>query len=111
VLAAEIEPIGSTGRRRSLRETVSLDARIERDGLQRALCKLVDLSLHGARLQTYSGLARGSTVLLTLPVIGPRPATVVWADDFLAGCQFDTALDDDEFETLLDLDETLRRDW
>ena len=111
MLAAEIEPVRPIGRRRSLRESVSLDARIERDGLKRALCKVVDLSLHGARLQTYSALKRGATVWLTLPVVGTRPATVVWADDFLAGCQFDASLDEDEFETLLDLDETLRRDW
>jgi len=111
VLAAEIEPVRSIGRRRSLREPVSLDARIERDGLKRALCKIVDLSLHGARLQTYCALKRGATVWLTLPVVGTRAATIMWADDFRAGCQFETTLDDDEFETLLDLDETLRRDW
>jgi hypothetical protein len=111
VLAAEIEPVRSIGRRRSLREPVSFDARIERDGLKRALCKIVDLSLHGARLQTYCPLKRGATVWLTLPVVGTRAATIMWADDFRAGCQFETTLDDDEFETLLDLDETLRRDW
>jgi hypothetical protein len=110
MLAAEIEPVGPIVRRRSLREPVALAARIDRDGLARALCKVVDLSLHGARLQTYSALTRGATMLLTLPVIGPRAARIVWADDFLAGCQFDTALDDDDFETLIALDETLRRD-
>lgn len=110
MLAAEIELFRPVARRRSLREAVSLEARIERDGLRRALCRVIDLSLHGARLQTYSALKRGATVLLTLPVVGALPATVVWADDFLAGCQFDSALDDDDFETLLDLDETLRHD-
>jgi hypothetical protein len=110
VLAAEIEPAQPVLRRRSLREPVSLAARIDRDGLRRALCKIVDLSVHGARLQTYTALRRRSVVLLTLPVIGVRSATIVWADDFLAGCQFMMPLSDDEFETLLDLDETLRRD-
>ena len=112
MLAVEIEPaVPVVGRRRSLREPVSLDARIGRGGLERALCRIVDLSLHGARLQTYSALKRGAIFWLTLPALGPRAATVIWADDFLAGCQFLTALTDDEFETLLDLDETLRRDW
>ena len=111
MLAAEIEPAAPlAGRRRSERAPVSIAARIGNDGLQRALCKVVDLSQHGARLQTYSALKRGTVIWLTLPIVGARAATVVWADDFLAGAQFLTALDDDEFETLLDLDETLRRD-
>jgi len=111
MLAVEIEPAVSTGRRRSLREPVSLDARIGRGGLDRALCRITDLSLHGARLQTYSALQRGSTIWLTLPVVGVRAAAIVWGDDFLAGCQFLAPLSDEEFETLLDLDETLRREW
>ena len=54
--AAEFEPAVALGRRRSMRAPVSLDARIGRGGLDRALCRVVDLSLHGARLQTYSAL-------------------------------------------------------
>ncbi|MBY8827905.1 PilZ domain-containing protein [Hephaestia mangrovi] len=110
MLAAEIELTLAVGRR-SHRKPVSLDARIGRGGLDRALCRVVDLSLHGARLQIYSALKRGTTMWLTLPVIGPRAATIIWSDDFLAGCQFDEPLDDESFETLLDLDETLRCDW
>ena len=75
MLAVEIEPaVPVVGRRRSLREPVSLDARIGRGGLERALCRIVDLSLHGARLQTYSALKRGATFWLTLPALGPRAA-------------------------------------
>ena len=111
MLAVEIEPAVPVGRRRSLREPVSLDARIGRGGLDRALCRITDLSLHGARLQTYSALKRGSTLWLTLPVVGLRAAVIVWADDFLAGCQFLESLSEEEFETLLDLDGTLRRAW
>ena len=111
MLAAEIEPTFAAGRRRSLREPVSLDSDIERDGLERALCRLADLSLHGVRVQTYSPLKRGSTMWLTLPKLGIRAVTVVWVSDFLAGCQFAETLTQDEFDLLLDLDETLRREW
>lgn len=111
MLAAEIEPAFPAGRRRSARESTSLDSDIDRDGLDRALCRVVYLSLHGARLQTYSPLKRGATMWLTLPSLGTRAASIVWASDFLAGCQFFEALSDDEFETLLDQDETLRREW
>lgn len=111
MLAAEIKPAFAAGRRRSARSSTSLDADIDRDGLDRTLCRIVDLSLHGARLQTYSPLKRGATMWLTLPSLGMRATTIVWASDFLAGCQFFEALSGDEFETLLDQDETLRREW
>lgn len=111
MLAAEIEPAFAAGRRRSLREPVALDTDIERDGLERALCRLADLSLHGVRVQTYSPLKRGATMWLTLPQLGIRAVTVVWVNDFLAGCQFFEPLAQDEFDQLLDLDGTLRREW
>lgn len=111
MLAAEIEPAFAAGRRRSLREPVALDTDIERDGLERALCRLADLSLHGVRVQTYSPLKRGATMWLTLPQLGIRAVTVVWVNDFLAGCQIFEPLAQDEFDQLLDLDGTLRREW
>lgn len=106
MFAAEFEPAETNGRRRSPRAPVSLDAKIGRGGLDRALCKVVDISRHGARLQTYSGLRAGSMIWLTLPVIGPIAATVVWADDFVCGCQFQTVIAEDQFTTLLDLDQS-----
>jgi len=111
MLAAEIEPAFPAGRRRSPRAPTAIDTDLERDGLDRALCRIVDLSLHGARLQTYQPLTRGATMWLTLPQLGTRAATIVWSSDFLAGCQFFERLTDGEFEKLLDLDATLRRDW
>ncbi|MGN6269214.1 MAG: PilZ domain-containing protein [Sphingomonas sp.] len=109
MLAAEIEPAFAAGRRRGLREPVALDTDVERDGLDRALCRVVDLSPHGARLQTYSPLKRGATMWLTLPSLGIRATTIVWVKDFVAGCQFFESLTVDEFEALLDMDHTLRR--
>ena len=102
MFAAEFEPavVTGNGRRRSARAPVSLDARIGRGGLDRALCKVTDISLHGARLQTYSSLKKGSMIWLTLPKLGQIAATIVWADDFEAGCQFQEVLDDTVFATL-----------
>ncbi len=59
MFAAEFEPAMSNGRRRSPRAPVSLDARLGRGGLDRALCRVTDVSLHGARLHTYSRPAQG----------------------------------------------------
>lgn len=97
--AAEYEP-AELGRRRAPRAPVSLDARIGRGGLDRALCKVTDLSIHGARLQTYSELRRGSTIWLALPKVGHIAANVVWSSDFEAGLEFQAALTPEAFETL-----------
>lgn len=101
MFAAEYEPAESLGRRRAPRAPVSLDAKVGRGGLDRALCKVTDISMHGARLQTYSGLKPGSRIWLTLPRVGHVVAEVRWADDFAAGCEFQTPLAADALETLV----------
>lgn len=98
--AAEYEPAESLGRRRSPRAPVSLDARIGRGGLDRTLCKVTDLSIHGAGIQTYSELRLGTMIWLALPKIGHVAAKVVWARDFEAGVEFQDALTPEAFETL-----------
>ena len=99
--AAEFEPAETNGRRRSPRAPVSFDARLGQGGLGRTLCKVVDLSLHGCRVQTYSALRRGTTIWLNLPEIGPVAADVMWADDFTAGCQFQNPLPPEAFDALV----------
>ena len=101
MFAAEFEPAQMDGRRRSPRAPVSLDAKVGRGGLDRALCKVVDLSLHGARLQTYNPMRKGQVIWLTLPRLGQVAAKVMWADDFLAGCQFEHPLCDADFRLAL----------
>lgn len=101
MFAAEFEPAESNGRRRAPRAPVSLDARLGKGGMERALCKVTDISVHGARLQTYSALKKGSTIWLTLPRIGQVAADVMWADDFMAGCQFRIPLDQATFDSLI----------
>lgn len=96
---AEFEP-AALDRRREPRAPVSLDARIGRGGLDRALCKVTDLSRHGARLQTYSSLRKNMVIWLTLPVVGQVAATIRWADDFEAGCEFREALAPSVYDAL-----------
>lgn len=101
MFAAEFEPATTGGRRRSPRAPVSLDARIGMGGMGRALCKVVDVSIHGARLQTYTALKKDGTIWLTLPEIGQVAADVKWADDYTAGCQFRAPLEPAALERLL----------
>lgn len=99
--AAEFEPAVGLGRRAAPRMPVSLDARIGRGGLDRALCRVTDISLGGCRIETYSGVKQGSLIWLTLPGIGHRVAKIVWAGDFEAGCEFRVPLDAGELEAVL----------
>ena len=103
MFAAEFEPAVIPGGRtpgRAKRAAVMLNARLERGGLDRTLCKVTDLSIHGARLHTYSALQQGATIWLTLPLLGQVAATIMWADDFEAGCRFSAPLDDHAFAEL-----------
>lgn len=88
------------GKRRDRRTPVALNVEIRHLG--RALCKVVDISVHGARLITYSGLNVGTTIRLRLPLIGEVEAVVKWADDFNAGCQFTKPLPADALQYLLE---------
>ena len=101
MFAAEFEPALTYGRRRVPRAPASLFGAI--DKAQRTLCKVIDISIHGARLQTYDPLTRHSLIWLTLPAAGSIAAEVRWAEDFLAGCRFRQALDPDVFEMLVTL--------
>lgn len=83
-----------------MRAPVSLDAKIGRGGLDRALCKVVDLSPHGARIQTYSELRVGQNIWLTLPKLGHTATSIVWSNDFEAGLEFMIPLTDEQFEAL-----------
>ncbi|MDB5661785.1 MAG: PilZ protein [Sphingomonas bacterium] len=81
-----------------MRAPTALEARIGKSG--RTLCKVVDLSRYGARLETHSALRRGSTIWLTLPTIGTIAAEVRWSSDLSAGCEFSTALSPETFALL-----------
>jgi len=98
--SAEFEP-AVTGARRSPRAPVSLDARVGRGGLDRALCRVTDLSLNGARIDIFSALRRDSMIWLTLPRIGHWAARVVWSSDFEAGLEFQIPLNEDELDRLV----------
>ena len=101
-ISAEYEP-AVLNRRQSPRAPVSLDARLGRGGLDRTLCRVTDLSREGARISTYSALKKDMVIWLTLPGIGQVAATVRWADDFQAGCQFQAPLPGHLFDVLVEI--------
>ncbi|MBD8679558.1 PilZ domain-containing protein [Sphingomonas sp. CFBP 13720] len=102
MFTAEYEPAQSGSRRRS-RAPVPLEEGIGRGGIDRTLCKVTGLSVHGVRLQTYSPLKPGVLLWLTLPGTPPRAVRVLRADDFEAGCEFVDTLSNSDFERLVEL--------
>lgn len=100
MIVAEFQRVEQGSRRRSPRAAVSLDGSVAADGVARTLCRVVDLSRHGARIHTYSALPCGSTISLTLPGHKPIDADVKWADDFTAGCEFRKPLSEASFARL-----------
>lgn len=101
MFAAEFEPAPSDRPRAAMRAPAPLHLQRGPGGLARALCKVMDVSIHGARLSTYSALKKGMAIWLTLPGIGPIAADVLWADDFDADCRFHAPLDPNAFEALI----------
>jgi hypothetical protein len=47
-------------------------------------------------------MKKGQTIWLNLPTIGPVAANIMWADDYLAGCQFHAPLNEDAFAALIE---------
>ncbi|ODP36152.1 PilZ domain-containing protein [Sphingomonas turrisvirgatae] len=98
--SAEFEP-AVIGQRRNARAPVSLDARVGRGGLDRALCRVTDLSAGGARIEMFSQLRRDSMIWLTLPHVGHWAARVAWSTDFEAGLEFEIPLTEAELDSLI----------
>lgn len=97
MFSADFEPF-EANKRRSARSPIEVDATL--DGSRRTLCRVSDISVGGLRIRTYSALKVGAKIWLTLPLIGRVSATVKWADDVNAGCQFAEPLSADVIEAL-----------
>ena len=70
------EDANSDDRRHDPRFVVNLPAHVTIRG-ERVLCKLIDISLHGALVETAGPVHVGDKVSLDLPNIGPTIATVL----------------------------------
>jgi hypothetical protein len=75
-MSKEEEQSSSGDRRHDPRFVVNLPAHVTIRG-ERVLCKLVDISLHGALVETAGPVHVGDKVSLDLPNIGPTIATVL----------------------------------
>ena len=67
---------------------------------ERALCRIMDMSKHGARLEVYCDLPPSTVITLKLPHSGTVRARVVWSKDFEAGCRFLDPLNANDLDTI-----------
>ena len=80
-----------TGGRRD--ERTALDATVQfRAGARKALVKVLDLTLHGAKLSAVHLVHAGDCFFLKLGTLEPLEARVVWSTTFEIGCEFVTPL-------------------
>jgi hypothetical protein len=100
MFAAEFETADGQRRRREPRASATLDTELAIVGAGRAVCRVLDVSTRGARLQTYSELERGATIWIALPGVGRCAATVVWVRSFEVGIEFRTQLNAKAIEVL-----------
>ncbi len=87
--------------RRSAREKVDMPGRITTDGNWRSICRIGDISCHGARIETFSALAKNTIIWVNLPGMPARKGEIVWADEFQAACKFFVPLETVEVTALV----------
>lgn len=67
---------------------------------ERALCRVLDVTTRGARLEVFCDLPRGTKITLRLPNADIVRASVIWSKDFEAGCKFIEPLNERELASI-----------
>lgn len=86
--------------RRSARVRLLHSTRYKRRWIWRKTT-IVDLSLEGAKLFGAVTLKVGETVVLDLPIVGRRRATIRWISGCHAGCNFWEPIDQVMFDAIV----------
>jgi len=100
--SSEVTVVGHPHRSED-RLPADIRARYGAPGLpERALCRIVDMTKRGARLEVYCDLPKASLITLRLPNDETVRARVVWSTDFEAGCRFIEPLKDDAIDAIFE---------
>ena len=100
IFSSEVTVVGRS-RRAEERLPADIRARYGTYGLpERALCRIVDITKRGAKLEVYCDLPPSTIITLKLPYAETVRARVVWSNDFEAGCQFLEPLSDSDFDMI-----------
>lgn len=69
---------------------------------ERALCRILDLTSRGARLEVYCDLPPATVITLKLPDTGTVRAKIMWSKDFEAGCRFLEPIKESDLSTIFE---------
>jgi hypothetical protein len=100
MVSAEYQQVDLSQRRKARRTQVAADAKVSGDMLGSALCKIVDISTHGSRIETYSELSPNADICLRIPPNILVDAKVVWTNGYVSGCQFLKPIAEDLLEAV-----------
>jgi hypothetical protein len=94
-------PDGQPERRRANRAALRLNATIREPGRSRVGVRLIDISTHGCRIETNSGVALDNWLLLGIAGLETQYCRVAWCCEEFAGVEFATPLAEPVLEALL----------
>ena len=92
---------GSPERRRAPRTGLRLSASIREPGRSRTTAKLIDISVHGCRIEATSGASADTWLMLTIAGLETQYCRVVWRCHEFAGIEFATPIAETVLERLL----------
>jgi hypothetical protein len=94
-------PEGQPERRRATRTALRLDASVREPGRSRVAARLIDISVHGCRIEVTPGVSADNWLLLTITGLETQYCRVVWSCHEFAGVEFATPLADAVLDRLL----------
>ena len=92
---------GQRERRRSARAALHLEASVREPGRSRVAALLIDISVHGCRIEVTPGVSPDSWLLLTIAGLETQYCRVVWSCHEFAGVEFATPLAEPVLDRLL----------
>ncbi|HVU29170.1 MAG TPA: PilZ domain-containing protein [Sphingomicrobium sp.] len=98
---SDVRSDGQPERRRAPRTALRLNASIREPGRSRSGARVIDISVHGCRIESLPGATVDSWVLLTIAGLETQYCRVVWACHEFAGLEFATPLAEAVLERLL----------
>jgi hypothetical protein len=87
-------------RRRATRTALHLDATF-RDGSRKAPARVIDMSIHGCRIECSTVVADGNMVWLGIAGLQSQHCRVAWHCEEFIGLEFETPLSEAVFDRLL----------
>lgn len=88
-------------RRRAPRTALRLSATIREPGRSRTKVRVIDISVHGCRIEASAGPSADSWVLLSIAGLDTQYCRVVWQRHEFAGLEFPTPLANGVLDALL----------